>query len=310
MGVTHVPFYPSDWLAGTRGLSAVETGIYITLIAMMYERGGAIADDRERLARLCGASKAQFTAALQTLIDDGKILIEGEFLSNEKVKKVLENVKGKSKTAKEKAEARWTKNTNEINATTMHMHQVSSRSAYAGDMLAKAKAKEEASLLEKTTDSGDPKTEPRPSDRTLFDEVEAACRKALGEHAPTDLVIGPMVEIVRTGAKLTRIVAILETEASKPRRSPIRTWRLWARIVAERLNEPEQPDRPDKDLDGYDPFWFRKSYPDDVWRQIMTEFVRDGTWHEASSGYRPGHDLCAVPAHILAEFRPKQAISG
>ena len=33
-----IRFFPSDWLAGTRGMSAVETGVYITLIATMYER--------------------------------------------------------------------------------------------------------------------------------------------------------------------------------------------------------------------------------------------------------------------------------
>ena len=35
-------FYPSDWLGGTRGLTAEETGVYITMIAMMYEAGGGL----------------------------------------------------------------------------------------------------------------------------------------------------------------------------------------------------------------------------------------------------------------------------
>lgn len=305
MGVTHVPFYPSDWLAGTRGLSAVETGIYITLIAMMYERGGAIADDRDRLARLCGASKAQFASALETLIDDGKIAVEDAFLSNEKVKKVLGFVKEKSKSAKDKAEARWSKNSNEINGARMQQHQDSINSAYAGGMLAKAKAKEEASLLDSTTDSTPLDQRPKVPDRAQLDEVETACRKALGAAAPVDPVIGPIVELVRQGHSLTRIVSILEAEATKPRLSPIRTWKLWARILAERLAMPETPEQLDRDLQGYDPFWFRKSYTDDTWREIMTEFVRDGTWHEASSGYSPGHALCSVPSHILDEFRKK-----
>lgn len=34
----HIALYPSDWLAGTRGLTPAETGIYITLVCMMYER--------------------------------------------------------------------------------------------------------------------------------------------------------------------------------------------------------------------------------------------------------------------------------
>ena len=35
-----IKFYPSDWLAGTRGMSATEAGVYINLIAMMYESDG------------------------------------------------------------------------------------------------------------------------------------------------------------------------------------------------------------------------------------------------------------------------------
>ena len=59
MSILHVPFYPSDWLAGTRGLSDSETGVYITLIARMYEMAGPIERDDDRLSRLCGSkSKA------------------------------------------------------------------------------------------------------------------------------------------------------------------------------------------------------------------------------------------------------------
>ncbi len=55
MSIIHVAFYPSDWLAGTRGLSDAETGVYITLIARMYEMAGPIERDDNRLARLCGS---------------------------------------------------------------------------------------------------------------------------------------------------------------------------------------------------------------------------------------------------------------
>ena len=68
-----VKFFVSDWLAGTRGLSAAETGVYITLIAMMYERGGPIEEDHRRLSRLCGCAKPTFSKIIGTLADLGKI---------------------------------------------------------------------------------------------------------------------------------------------------------------------------------------------------------------------------------------------
>jgi uncharacterized protein YdaU (DUF1376 family) len=77
-----VRFFPSDWLGGTRGMSAAETGIYITLVATMYERGEPVPEDHPRLARLCGASNSMFKAALETLVAEGKITRSEEGLWN------------------------------------------------------------------------------------------------------------------------------------------------------------------------------------------------------------------------------------
>jgi uncharacterized protein YdaU (DUF1376 family) len=104
-----IRFFPSHWLAGTRGMSAAETGIYITLIAMMYERGEPLADDRQRLARLCGTTPAALRSALDMMIEAGKIeLVEGG-LWNEKVGVETEFRREKSSSARESAEKRWKK---------------------------------------------------------------------------------------------------------------------------------------------------------------------------------------------------------
>lgn len=116
--VTHVRFYPSDWLAGTRGMTAAETGVYITMIAMMYERGGPIRhDDKAKLARLCGTSASTFKTILDSLISDGKITVSDAGISNRRVEAEIENVMAKSKVARGKAEARWTKNTEKSTET-------------------------------------------------------------------------------------------------------------------------------------------------------------------------------------------------
>lgn len=102
-----VRFFPSDWLGGTRGMGAAETGIYITLVATMYERCEPIPEDHKRLSRLCGASNSAFKRALEDLVSEGKILrVEGG-LWNERVGK--ENVyrSEKSDVGFQAAEARW-----------------------------------------------------------------------------------------------------------------------------------------------------------------------------------------------------------
>lgn len=106
---TYVRFFPSDWLAGTRGLSAAETGVYITLIAMMYESGGAIRRDDARLARLCGCPLNRFKAALGVLIDQGKIEDDDGELSNQRTRQELSWYSKRTQTATKNAHRRWQK---------------------------------------------------------------------------------------------------------------------------------------------------------------------------------------------------------
>jgi len=110
-----VRFFPSDWLGGTRGMSAVETGIYITLIATMYERGEPIVEDHARLARLCGASNSAFRKALDTLIDEGKITRIEAGLWNDRVEKEQVYLSEKSEVGSRAANARWGKKHNKNN---------------------------------------------------------------------------------------------------------------------------------------------------------------------------------------------------
>lgn len=105
----YIPFYPSDWLAGTRGLSAAETGVYITLISMMYEREAPLDFDHKRLARLCGTTSQTFKASLSVLIEEEKIIETDAGLWNERVDAELEKRSEKSHRNSESAKVRWKK---------------------------------------------------------------------------------------------------------------------------------------------------------------------------------------------------------
>lgn len=123
MSILHVPFYPSDWLAGTRGLSAEETGVYITLIARIYEMAGPIERDDKRLFRLCGCrTKAAFVKALEYLIVEGKIIEIDGYLTNERAQKEIQNTTEKSAKAKQKAKRRWDNKHRKINGEKMQGH--------------------------------------------------------------------------------------------------------------------------------------------------------------------------------------------
>lgn len=116
MSIVHIAFYPSDWLAGTRGLSDAEAGVYINLICRMYEMAGPIERDDNRLARHCGCkSKASFVKSLEYLISEGKIIQSGNELFNERVQKEIKNTTEKSSKAKSAAQSRWDKKANKNN---------------------------------------------------------------------------------------------------------------------------------------------------------------------------------------------------
>lgn len=130
MSIIHIAFYPSDWLAGTRGLSDSETGVYITLIARMYEMAAPIERDDVRLARLCGCkSKAVFVKTLEHLISEGKIVEMNEGLFNERVGKEIKITTEKSDKARAAAQSRWDRKANQnnvsrdANASSEHMPQ-------------------------------------------------------------------------------------------------------------------------------------------------------------------------------------------
>lgn len=108
-----VRFFPSDWLGGTRAMSAAETGIYITLIATMYERGEPLQADYLRLARLCGASNSVFKKAVESLISEGKIEQTDNGLWNERVGKELLYRTEKSAVALRAVKTRWQGKANE-----------------------------------------------------------------------------------------------------------------------------------------------------------------------------------------------------
>ncbi len=113
-GPAHIAFYPSDWLAGTRGMTAAETGVYITLTAMMYERAAPLNMDRPRLARLCGIPAGSFKRVLGALVEDGKIIDGEDGLWSRRVAKELGRASEKTAKAAASANARWASDDREI----------------------------------------------------------------------------------------------------------------------------------------------------------------------------------------------------
>lgn len=100
-------FYPSDWLSGTRGLTPAETGVYVTLICMMYENDGKIAHNDARLARRCGCTAASFKKILKNLLSEDKLVEMEGFLTNERVEKELTERSERVQKSSDAAHKKW-----------------------------------------------------------------------------------------------------------------------------------------------------------------------------------------------------------
>jgi uncharacterized protein YdaU (DUF1376 family) len=114
-----IAFYPSKWLARTAKLSAVERGVFITLICEMYEGQIPINFDPKRLARFCGTTPATLKKCVEELLlDEHKMVLVDGALWNNRVEKEIITAQKKSENQSKKSRSRWEK-TNEINKPAM-----------------------------------------------------------------------------------------------------------------------------------------------------------------------------------------------
>lgn len=104
-----VPFYTSDFLSGTGGMTAATKGVYITLLCLIYEAEGPIAQKWDNLARRCGCTLPAFKKAVRELEEDGKITVLDAGIWSEKCEKHLARRRERQRGAKAAAEKRWQK---------------------------------------------------------------------------------------------------------------------------------------------------------------------------------------------------------
>lgn len=85
-------FNPKSFREGTDQLTLEERGAYITILCLIYERGGPIPDEPRWLAGHCLVSVRAWSKVRVALLAKGKISLDNEGrLANEKARKVLES---------------------------------------------------------------------------------------------------------------------------------------------------------------------------------------------------------------------------
>jgi len=82
---------PGDFIAGIRGMSLEEVGLYTIILNMIYDQNGPIADDVKRMARIVGERPTSLEKKLQQLVALGKIMRIDGVISNSRAEKEIEN---------------------------------------------------------------------------------------------------------------------------------------------------------------------------------------------------------------------------
>ena len=226
-------FFPTDWCGdrALRGCSLGARGLWMEMLAIMNEaapRGSLLVNGRQvdltKLPAIVGAEKKEVDRLFRELDDagvfsrdgDGTIFSRRMRRDDAKAMKDRENGKGGGNP--------------KLKPNTLHpVMPLVNTGVNPPDKAQKPEARSQ-----KPEEAAQPVAN---ATREDFDKVESACRKALGDLAPVDVVIGPIIALIRQGVALPAIVDVLVSEAKRPRQKPIRTWGVWATIIAERMAE-------------------------------------------------------------------------
>ena len=106
-----VKLFPDKAMGGIAELTAVERGIYLTILILIFMREDKLPDDDRYIAGSCLMDLRQYRRIKRTLIDKKKIAISDGNIINLRasltVQEAIERVEKKATAARKAANARW-----------------------------------------------------------------------------------------------------------------------------------------------------------------------------------------------------------
>lgn len=182
----YIPFYHGDFLNGVSGLNAQERGVYITLLALMWEHGEPITSNPSYLARQCGTTVPAFKKCLQVLIDLGKIKEDEDGLWNARAREEIEKREAKSKAAASSARSKKSSQ-KEKSKTVGHKSSFQQDEKFSGPKPAENKGLGEANATQTLSEQGAIRDTDKPpivpqGDKDRFEEFWNAYPKRQGEN--------------------------------------------------------------------------------------------------------------------------------
>ena len=92
-GLPYYKAYPRDFIEGTIGMNFETKAAYRLVLDLIYMQGGNLPDDARYISGLLGCTVRKWNSLRGTLVSMGKIVVNGEFLTNERAIIELETLK-------------------------------------------------------------------------------------------------------------------------------------------------------------------------------------------------------------------------
>ncbi|QYM72894.1 YdaU family protein [Pseudochrobactrum sp. Wa41.01b-1] len=92
-GLPYYKAYPRDFIEGTIGMDFETKAAYRLVLDLIYMQGGNLPDDARYISGLLGCTIRKWNSLRGTLVSMGKIIVSGEFLTNERAIIELETLR-------------------------------------------------------------------------------------------------------------------------------------------------------------------------------------------------------------------------
>lgn len=274
-----VKWFPGDFLNGVADLEADEGWVYVMALNLIYDRGGAIPFEVDRLARRCRLRRNVVERVVRQLVDAGKLTLVDGKLSNSKAERMLEGRLKAAGDSSRAAQVRWGKdkeNNGADDATAM-------RPQCGRNAILEARSQS----LERTPLP--PKGEKKKGSSkgtTIPDGFPDTAALQVGR----DMVLAAGVAVhVRTESEKFRDYALGRGDAWR-KADWLATWRNWIRSACERAPSLGIAFSPTPAPDNVDP-----------WPDRIREWQRSGDWKSGDWGPPPDSPKTEVAARYLKD---------
>lgn len=283
-GLPYYKAYPRDFIEGTIGMDFETKAAYRLVLDLIYMQGGNLPDDARYISGLLGCTVRKWNSLRGSLVAMGKIIVNGEFLTNERAIIELETLR---KLQDKQAENRSRPNKNKglksprFNQSEPEPKEAKASNAQVREAVADLSQKQNLDVIDLTkrlTEAADGKIQPHGA-----------------------LVVGAILELINNGVDLeTDILPTIRAVATRMSK-PANSWAYFIGAIRDaynnRIQAGERPAKP-ATVTKIDVF----ALPQAEQERKLEFFLEQARLHRRWNprlGALPWQDGCRIPEHLL-----------